>query len=512
MLRLAWLDRYISFFIIALLYCSTSCKDNLEETPALFFANPKNESVLWNTVTLDLNSSAVVGDKIDLFLSDSLIGTITQSPYTFNLNTKSIQDGNYVLKAISAGDQTTAFVKISIRNNLLVLNVDNNHLTSGTRGFLFLSDREGTTLTSVELKNGDQIKISNENYPYENFILSETYVTGTRAMSIYSFQEVPRGEWTLLKKNEYPGIINNIGLDFTDISSAYYYVSSSGDAEFLYSKSSMDLSINKTPTKLFIREFNNSVNRFKIVHDLNPMGRQTISLSDISTPLDIEKIVLSGGTNKRGTVRLFGFPTGNNFQEYYNLGIFFSKNAEIKIEYPGNGFPVYGSTSFYKDDDITINSFQLGKKSDLLPFNVEVSFKRTASLTATVSTFGDIDMFAASWSYFNEKSNTSAYWAMFGPPGRSQIIKLPELPGEIKIAALNVNMSELEFSNTLEVTNFDIAADYPSYLKYVSQHSFAGPYAFGKSWKEQIFSKSGSTRGKTTGQDFTSLSDQFFRK
>ena len=191
---------------------------------------------------------------------------------------------------------------------------------------------------------------------------------------------------------------------------------------------------NKTPTKLFIREFNNSINRFKIVHDLNPLGRQTISLSDISTPLDIEKIVLSGGTNKRGTVRLFGFPTGNNFQEYYNLGIFFSKNAEIKIEYPGNGFPVYGSTSFYKDDDITINSFQLGKKSDLLPFNVEVSFKRTASLTATVSTFGDIDMFAASWSYFNEKSNTSAYWAMFGPPGRSQIIKLPELPGGPNIA------------------------------------------------------------------------------
>lgn len=465
---------------------------------------------MWSTSTVKL-TSGIPNDQINLFLGDSLIGSRHQFPYEFDLNTNVIADGDYTLRAISA-HLPTAEVKISVRNKLLVTKVDNNHLPAGTRGFLFLSDKEGTTYSSVEFKNGDDINLSKEDFQFENFTLSEVYVKGTRTLSIYSFQEVPRGEWTLLKANETPAIINTIAVDFTDISSAYYYVSSSGDAEFLYGKSSLNLNINKSPTKLFIREFNNPINHYKIADNLNAEGRQVISLFDITTPLSVEKIKLKDGTNKRGTIRLYGFPAEGNTKEYYTLGNFFSKNGEIAIEYPGNAFPVYGSASFYKDDNITINSFQMGKKSELLPLTVEVDFKSSASLTATIATFGEIDAFAATWAYFNEKSNASAYWTMIGPPGRSQVIKLPELPMQVRMAAQDVSIDELQFSNTLEVTDYGIAKDYPTYLRYISKNSLSGPYAFGESWKEQLFIKSGNTHGRTNGQSVQSLSERLFSR
>ncbi len=506
------LNRILSLLFIAYLCAFMACEDKVNETPSLGFSQPKNGAIIWNTFTLDLRATAELGDsEIDLFLGDSLIGTISKPPYTFDFNTKSIPDGDYELRAVSSDTQLKAEVKISIRNSLLVMKVDSDHLPAGVRGFLFLSDKDGKALASREFKNGDQVNISTD-YPYTNFTLSEAYVNGTQAISVYSFQEIPRGHWTLLENNEFPAVINNIGLDFTDISSAYYFISSSGDAEFLYSKSSMDLRVSKTPTKLFIREYNNPINHFKIVNNLDPTNRQTISLSGIIEPLAIENVTLSGAMNKRGSVKLFGFTTQNNFQEYYNLGTFFSKNGVIKIEYPANGFPIYGSTSFYKDDVLTINSFQFNKKSDLLPMNAEVNFKGLPGLSASVSTFGDIDIYTAAWAYFNEKSNSAAYWAMVGPTGRSQTIRLPDVPREVILAASNVNFNELQFSNTLEVSNFEIATDYSSYTNYISKKSLAGPYAFGNSWKEQVFTKSGSTHGKTNQQSFQSLSERLQSK
>ncbi len=499
------------FIVFAAVGLCNSCKEPEIETPQLYFSSPKKDAVIWGSSKIDLESSVTKGDKISVFLNDSLITVLNQSPYSFQLNTRSLNDGNYKLTGISSNTSTKAEIRVDVRNKLLTLNAASNQLNTGIRCFVFISDKEGKVIASSEVKNGEPLSLINESYEQDNFTLSEVYVVGTRTINVYSFQEVPRGGWTLLKSNNYPATINTINIDFTDISSQYYFISSSGDDGFLYETSSMELGISKKPTKLYVREFNNPINHFKILNNIDPSGRQTISLSNTNTPLSIESITVTGGNNKRGTVKLFGFP-GNDLNEYYNLGVFFSKSGVIKIEYPDTTFPYYGSTSFFKDDNITINSYQTAKKSDIIPLKAEVIFKSSGSLSAEVATFGDIDIYNSTWAYVNEKAGISSYWAMIGPPNKSQTIKLPELPLEVRVAAKNVSIADLQFSNTLEVSNFAIADNYQAYIKYISKNSLSSPYAFGKSWKEQVFTKSGSTNGRVADSKIPSLSDQFATK
>ncbi len=501
------IPKRFSQLAILIIGLSFSCKQKSEESPALFFTYPKNNSILWDALTLDLQSSVESGDKVSLFLEDSIIGELVSQPYTFKLNTQKIKDGDYFLRATSQRQQKEVKIKISIRNSLLVANVDANQLKAGTRGFLFTSDKDGKLISSTEFKNGDRIKLEGS-YSFDNFTLSEAYVSGNNVIEVYSFQEVPRGQWTLIKNNSFPASIGTIGLDFKNISSPYYYISSSGDSEFLYDKDFLDLSISSAPTRLFIKEFNNAVNNYKIINNINPNGRQLISLDDVTTPLSTEKITVTGGNNKRGNVILYGFPFGINLKEYYKLGVFFSKSGVIQLEYPATGFDHFGSSSFFKDDDITINSFQLGKKSDLATIRAEVNFKSVSPLTASISTFGDFDTYAATWAYANEKQNISEYWLIAGPSGRSQTVRLPDLPIEIKIVASRINISDLQFSNTLQISKFGIATNYASYIDYISKNSLSAPYAFGKSWKEQVFTKSGSTSGRIDETPFQSLSER----
>jgi hypothetical protein len=496
---------------IALLGLFYSCKEAEPAAPKLFFSSPKNGGVIWGNSTIDLGNSPSNGDKISLFLNDSLVSILNQSPYTFQLNTKPLNEGTHKLTAVSSRTSDKAEIKVEVRNKLLTVSAASNQLKVGIRCFVFISNQEGVVLDSKEVKNGEKVSLVNESYQQDNFTLSEVYVAGSRTITIYSFQEVPRGIWTLLKDNSLPPAINTINVDFTDVSSKYYFISSSGDNGFLYETNSIELGISKNPTKLYVREYNNPVNHFKIIESVNSLGRQTVSLANTNTPLSIENVNVTGGNNKRGNVTLYGFP-GNDRNEYYNLGVFFSKSNVIKIEYPNTSFPVYGSISFFKDDEITINSYQTAKKSDITQLKAEVVFKSSGSLTASVGTFGSIDIYNASWAYINEKTGTSAYWAMVGPPNKSQTIKLPELPPAVRDAAKNVSISDLQFSNTLEVSKFGIATDYQSYIKYISTNSLSSPYAFGNSWKEQVFTKSGSTNGRLENAETRSLSDQFFKK
>lgn len=497
-----------NFLLFAWLCFLCSCKESAIETPSLFFSFPKNESILWNEITVDLESSVQKGDKISLFLGDSLVAEMNQAPYIFKLNTKKIKDGEYLMRAASLNRNTKAQISIAVRNSLLLVKANNNQLKAGTRCFIFLTNKEGKTFSSAEIKNGEELKISKDDFPYDNFTLSEAYVSGPSTISVYSFQEVPRGRWTLLRSNDYPATITTVNFDFTDIATQYYFLSTSGDDGFLYDRSTIELGISKNPSQLFVREFNKPINNYKIVKGIQPNGRQTISMTDVTVPLSIEKIIIQNGVNKRGNVRLYGF-TQSGFQEYYNLGVFFSRNGEIKIEYPGKDFSSYGSFSFYKNDELTINAFNSEKMSDLSPLKAEVDFKSNGPLSASIGTFGEIQTYNATWAYANDKLGISAYWAMVGSSGQSQTITLPELPTNVRTAASGVNITDLQFSNTLEVSNFGIATDYASYIKYISLNSFSSPYAFGKSWKEQIFTKSGSTNGRVSASEIPSFSDQF---
>lgn len=501
----------ITYISLILMCAFASCKESIDKPFSLQISSPQSNAVVWGTTLINLLVSGRNEEKIILFLGDSSIAQLTQPPYTYELNTKNIKDGEYILTAKLSNQQNKTQVNISIRNNLLVVNADKEQLSQGTRCFIFLSDQEGKTFVSTEIRNGEKINIKKEDFAFANFTLNEAYVTGTRTIAIYSFQEVPRGEWSLLKNNNYPVTINTVSFDFTEISNDYYFMSTSGDDGFLYDRNSIDLGINRAPTKLFIREFGKSINNFKILDNINPIGRKTISLSDVIIPLTIENTTLKGGSNKRGNVRLFGF-TGNGTLEFYNLGTFFSKNGEVKIEYPGNSFSNYGSFSFFKDDNITINSFQRTKKSDLYPLTAEVDFKSSGSQSASVATFGTHDIYAVTWTYVNHIQGISAYWSLIGPSGRGQTVKLPDLPQEVRTASLNVNIADLQFSNSLQVSDFDIATDYAGYIKFISKNSLSGPYAFGLSWKEQVFTKSGSTSGRISNQQVPTLSDKFFKK
>ncbi len=515
---------FITRFIFLLLIscCGLSCKnDQNQVNPDLYFKTLKDGSVIWNLANIELavpNPASIT--KVEIFANSQALFTLTQPSFSASWNTQGVEDGEYELKAISTnqqGNQQTASIKITVQNTLLSFTVENNHLRSSSgqleKGWVFISSLSGELLASAEFKNGEKIKLLNPEYTGNSFILSEAYLRNGVSLDIASFQDVQRGQWTLARVDQSPTVIGRLSISFKDSVGIHpYYVSTSGDSRVFYEGgNSILLNLTQSPTRLFIREIDKEINHYDLIEGLIFSEAYKGLFSQLNKPLKTFDTPTLGGAQTVG-VRLYGFPSATSFQEFYQLGVFSLNQGSVKIEYPGTYFPVYGSESLFRGNNIRINAFNPTKMYDVAPLKAQVIFENKGKISATVATFGDFDIYVVGWGYNDKRAAFS--WVVTGGSGKSEYVKLPDLPPSILGAAsVNFNTNNLEFFNVVQLADYEIASDYRSFIQYISRNGYNSPYVFGKGWKEQVFSANGITGGgRNNMTDIPTIKEKLSRR
>ena len=499
-----------SLFFLIVFCCCLSCKTDLRQvSPDLYFKTIRDGSILWNSVNIELgvtNSGSL--SKVDILVNSKVQFTLTQTPFRTDWNTLDLEDGEYEVKAVSTdkdGNQRTAKVTVVIQNTLLSFTVPNNHLRSANgqmeKGWVFISSTSGELLALSEFKNGEKIKLINHGYNEKTFMVSETYLNSGVILDISSFLDVGRGHWTLAKVEESPPVVGRLSINFKDSVGVHpYYVSTSGDARKFYEGgNSIKLNLTQSPSRLFIRELGKDFNHYNLIEGLTFNNPYTGLFAELNNPLQSFITPDIPGAETVG-VRLYGFPNASSFSEFYQLGVFVLNQGKVKIEYPGLAFPAYGSETFYRGNNIRINSFHPTKMYDATPLTAQVIFKDVGNTTATLATFGNFDVYLIGWGHVDKESELS--WVLTGGQGKSEYLKLPELPPTIRSAAsVNFNTKNLQFFNVVQLADYEISSGYQSYIQYISANGYNAPYTFGKGWKEQTFGKDGITGGGRKNAD-----------
>ncbi|WP_136465596.1 Ig-like domain-containing protein [Flagellimonas onchidii] len=108
------------------------------QAPTVSFVSPTADTgTLWNTITVELNAADSDGAvaKVELFVNDAKEAEVATAPFTFNWNSKGVEDGVVELKAVvtdNEGETATSMVNVNVKNLLLDYYLYDGYLKSDT--------------------------------------------------------------------------------------------------------------------------------------------------------------------------------------------------------------------------------------------------------------------------------------------------------------------------------------------------------------------------------------------
>lgn len=489
-----------------------ACLEEKQISLPFSFVEPRSGQTIWNNTEVVFSMPTEFEGSIDVQLNGHSISTIASGPYQFTWNTNSLPDGNYTLlaKATShSGEKSECSLDVIIRNTLLTLDVPDQHILPGMQSFLFLSDKEGKTIAKEELRNGEHVELKAlKEFNGSSFTLNEVYLKYPGSLQVFSVTETKRGVWTLNKAKQYPDFVGSIEVKSETTPLSTYFISASGDSDFIDEQNKIIvLATTQQSSKLFVREIDQLINRYTILNDVNIGTLQNFSISEVTKPLRTLTMPLTDADLISARVRLFGFPQVESFNEYYPLGLFFLNDKKIRLEYPEE-FKAIGSQSYYRNKQTRMYSFQPRKMYDFKMLNAQIYVSLNDERTVELATFGEFDIYMSSWYYFDELKSSSASWVMIGPSGRSQQLSVPDLPMEISTRVPDIKAEQLAYSGAIQVSDYDAINGYSEYLKFISENGIDGPYKFGRAWKEQIFTESGYTSGRSSNRVVPMLAEK----
>lgn len=474
------------------------------------FTEPKSGQEVWNTTPVTVAMPSGFSGTLEVSVDGVVIGQATATPFHLDWNTRTLPDGDYTLVARAtsvSGEQTETRTPVHIKNTLLTLQVPDQHVPSGMQAFLYLSDATGKTIAVQELINGEPIRIEGtEDFNLPTFTVNEVYIRYPGLLQAFSITEVGRGPWTL-NQTRSPEFVGSIQVKSETVPEGVYFVSASGDYDFIDPvNQTIQLATTESSGKLFVRDVGTEDNRYALINDVNVGSLWNLPANAVNTPLKKISIPLSDPDLISARVSLFGFSQSDKYEEHYPLGVFFRAGPQIKIDYPEE-FLYLGSESYYRNKQVRMYSFDPKKLYDFKMLNAQIYVSTKDERIVDIATFGDFDIYMLSWYYYNEPTNSSASWVLIGPSGRSQKIALPQVPVEITQRVPNIRTNELEFTGVTQVSEYGVTKGYADYLNYISIHGIAGPYQFGLSWKEQLFTESGITAGRDSRKEPRMLSE-----
>jgi hypothetical protein len=95
-------------------------QENDTEAPTVSITSQEDGSTVSGTVEIQVSATDNVGiDKVELYIGDTLVGSDSQSPYTFSIDTTKYEDGTYTITAKAydtSGNTAEASIKLTFDN------------------------------------------------------------------------------------------------------------------------------------------------------------------------------------------------------------------------------------------------------------------------------------------------------------------------------------------------------------------------------------------------------------
>jgi hypothetical protein len=449
---------------LALTTSSCSSADNKSEndgTLSVRFTNPTNGQTVSGTVTVSLETEGTsTPDKIDLYLNDALIETLTTTPYSFSWNTTTFTAGAYRLKAVAtdpAGRKAEANVQVTLQpaqtQELLTVPVRAGFFNGTDRpekGYIVITNHDWKLIASGELQNNQTLTISSNTFTDDDFIVTELYLYNNH-INATSYLHTAAGTWSL---ND-PYLLEarnpiNVSVNFLT-SGANYTVSTNANfsSPSIYSNAffnelnltSKDLDLTVSPGKLYVTQYVQGAMYFHLYDDNTIVkgGQYKVDLSQIDTD-DIRYQLLDHPVEvelgRNAMVELYGLTTAGSLQEGFRIGIF-QQFDNILVHFTPrddfNPFQGYFSVTSFTWQNQEIENAGFGLYDLSRPdVQVIVSDETTAGLTFTTS--GDQDLFQLTFDVGEDATFVDGTWRVVGPAVNDQRIQAPELPEYIEDA------------------------------------------------------------------------------
>lgn len=126
-----------------------------------------NPEKLYNEVVVSATASDNDGiERVVFYANNDSLGQLTTAPYEMQWNTKEVEDGPYMLKAIAydaAGNKGEEAMEVTVNNTLLLVQVEEGYLQeregSTQERWIFLSDKDGNIIgEEQQLQNGETLR------------------------------------------------------------------------------------------------------------------------------------------------------------------------------------------------------------------------------------------------------------------------------------------------------------------------------------------------------------------
>lgn len=466
---------------LILLYCLllfTSCgdddvaNDNIE--PSVSFRNLSNGADVWNTVPVDVEVFDNEGiEKVEMYIDGTLLGAITNPPYSIPWDTNTSSDGVHTIKVVVT-DRTDniaeASVSVTVKNVLVTLKIASGRLWSGERAFVFLSDENGKLITSVEYKDGDDpIELKKSDFSGTDFFLTEVHLFADNTTSLsYTYPLIERSkDWVISGYPPEPTSAGKATLNFSNaFGDAQYYMSTNGQWYNGVSATmpTLDMPLKTSPSKLYVTKYNKST---RVPTEYGLYSEIGVGLNDIDFNLVNRKITKSTIVLPKGVtdsyLEIRGTLTPDNFDEVYAIGSFHMEagSESYSYYYPDSAFPTYYCSFFYET-----NEFMYRRKSttafydfNTIPNDVSYTYSDNKF---TYSANGEFDFWAAN---FEDEHNV---WTFILPNGKSKVIPTLEIPAslhDITFPAFGIPVSHtVHDSNDME--------GYEDFKNYVRQSPY----------------------------------------
>jgi len=437
----------ITFIVVATVFFSCSKKQDNNVQPALGAISISGtheadtiKGVLSAQITV---SGSVQPSKIEVYANDSLLATVTKSPYNVQWNSFGVNNGNYKLKAIAydnAGKQTQTTLNVVVHNVLVTLLID-PHINSIYSSIMYIvTDSAGTVLNSITYNGTDKYIYVTTTHPdtksrcsvfeVKNYsLVGQTYIT--------AYMNIPKGSvWNLrgVTENLDPQI-SNAKINLTDIpsfsrlttSSDLYGTTYTNPADignitnFLFSRTG----------KQYVQYVDNSGNGYYHFFDVDTVNKNNvIDLATNNFAPSIKKTITANGATSIN-VYLNG-KSDKNYDDYYLLDSYFVNGPGLSYYYPDSPYIInYTSQVSY-----TQNGWNYSNVYTDRPPETIAPFGTTATITSnTLSSFnftaqGTLDYYSTN--FYSASNNAqlliyspSAYKSIQFP----DILKLTNLSG-----------------------------------------------------------------------------------
>lgn len=290
--------------LLTLVFVLVSCKKTDNIPPVINSMNIAINDTLSNYFTIKVDASDNKGiGKVEYYVNDSLITTITVPPYEYQLNTLNMEDGSYTMQVIaydSEGNKIVSTSSFIVQNALLTVKTG---LISPNPYYIVISDEKGNILNTSTFSSNETKKILPLTPCDEKTINIVYYSTSSNgATNMTAYVHVKRG--SELKIQPTPGPLSGIGfkLHLKNDLPAFSHIDILTDL-FWYTLGTMADTVNLPVTipattnhKLLLQVQTDTAKYYKLIPP-NDGQSQTVNLSSVNTPETKETFAFTAAAN-----------------------------------------------------------------------------------------------------------------------------------------------------------------------------------------------------------------------